>query len=463
MKNWGWIVAGLALVAFVFAMSFVAQFNPESGKGQVASVSSSQADSKPLEPRFATRQVPDGDSEPLPQEQYNPGHQDYWFINPHPTAIRFGLEGKKCTCTGVKVFTIPVDHPWWKGDGAAFVKDGQPQAEELQRQWKSPAVLGLSQSIEGIELLGRTESASPPAVELAPGQAGFLRMGWKNEKVQRDVMSATLWLGKPENRDRIRIEAAIHTHPVLYVLEDYIDLGTLNASDRGQATGKLTVVLPTREKLPVNAMILNPSARDRVKLGEASPISGEALGALRKESRVPVKAAFTIPIKATWRISGEEYPEIGPFIKRVEVVTSDPGVNLQAQRSSPVRVVGKVEGDIEVVGTNERGHVMLNRFERQEGARAEAALETREAGLTLKVDRSRTAPFLEAQIDKSPKRSGDRFRWRLLVKVNPGTVSGEFPRGLDPNPAYRDSAVYVTIEGQASRTVRIPVEGRADN
>lgn len=160
---------------------------------------------------------------------------------------------------------------------------------------------------------------------------------------------------------------------------------------------------------------------------------------------------------------GEEYPEIGPFIKRVEVVTSDPGVNLQAQRSSPVRVVGKVEGDIEVVGTNERGHVMLNRFERQEGARAEAALETREAGLTLKVDRSRTAPFLEAQIDKSPKRSGDRFRWRLLVKVNPGTVSGEFPRGLDPNPAYRDSAVYVTIEGQASRTVRIPVEGRADN
>ena len=463
MKNWGWIVAGLALVAFVFTMSFVAQFNPESGKGQVASVAPASNQQRALEPRFVTRQIPDGDADALPQEQFNPGFQDFWFINPHASPVRFGLEGKKCTCTGVQVFVVPKEHPWWKGEGSAFVKDGLPQVDELQKQSKSPLLTGLMKNLEGVELLGRLESSLPPAIDLAPGQAGFVRMGWKNEKVQRDVMSATLWIGTSENRDHIRLEAAIQTHPVLYMLDDFIDLGTLNATDRSQATGKLTIVLPTREKLPLKAEILNASDRERIALGEATPITGEGLGNLRKEVRVPVKAAFTIPIKATWKAPGEEYPEIGPFIKRIEVTTDEPGVNAQAQRSSPVRLFGKVEGDIEVIGTNQRGHVLLNRFERQEGSKAEAALESKEPGLVLKIDRQRTAPFLDAEIDKSPKRSGDRFRWRLLVKVGPGKVSGEFPRGLDPNPAYRDSAVYVTIDGQASRTVRIPVEGRADN
>jgi hypothetical protein len=463
MKNWGWIVAGLAFVAFVFAMSFVAQFNPESGKGQVASVTPSTSEARALEPRFVTRQIPDGDADALPQEQFNAGFQDYWFINPHTTPVRFGLEGKKCTCTGVQVFVVPSDHPWWKGEGAAFVKDGQPLVDELQKQSKSPQLTSLLKSLEGVELLGRSESSIPPAIDLAPGQAGFVRMGWKNEKVQRDVMSATLWIGKPENRNHIRLEAAIHTHPVLYLLDDFVDLGTLNANDRSQAEGKLKIVLPTREKLPLKAEILNASPKERIILGEASPLTGEGLGALRKEVRIPVKAAYTISVKASWKAPGEEYPEIGPFIKRVEVSTDEPGVNAQAQRSTPVRVFGKVEGDIEVVGTNQRGHVMLNRFERQEGSKAEAALESKEPGLVLKIDRQRTASFLDAEIDKSPKRSGDRFRWRLLVKVGPGKVSGEFPRGLDPNPAYRDSAVYVTIDGQASRTVRIPVEGRADN
>lgn len=463
MKNWGWIVAGLALVILVFAMSFVAQFNPESGKGQVSTVAPSAQEPRALEPRFVTRQVPDGESDPLPQEQFNPGFQDFWFTNPHPEPIRFGLEGKKCTCTGVTVFVVPTDHPWWKAEGAGFMKNGEPQVDDLQKQWKTPVVAKLADSISGVELLGRLESTVPPAINLAPGQAGFVRMGWKNEKIQRDVMSATLWLGRPENRDHIRLEAAIHTHPVLYMLDDFIDMGTLNATDRGQASSKLTIVLPTRDKLPLKASILNPSAVERIVLGEATPVTGEGLGTLRKDVRVPIKAAYTIPIKATWKAAGEAYPEIGPFIKRIEVSTDEPGVNTQAQRSTPIRVVGKVEGDIEVVGTNERGHVLLNRFERQEGSKAEAALESKEAGLILNIDRQRTASFLDAEIDKSPRSAGDRFRWRLLVKIGPGKVSGEFPRGLDPNPAYRDSAIYVTINGQASRTVRIPVEGRADN
>lgn len=463
MNKWGWIVAGLGLAALVFAMSFVAQFNPESGKGQVASVSNPTNEARALEPRFVTRQVPDAESDPLPQEQFNPGYQDYWFINPHGSPIRFGLEGKKCTCTGVQVFVVPMDHPWWKGEGVVFVKDGKPEIEEIQKQWKSPAVTGLMKNLEGVELMTRVESAAQPSIEVAPGQAGFVRMGWKNEKLQRDVMSATLWIGRPENRESLRIEAAIHTHPVLYTLEDFIDLGTLNATDRTQAESRITIVLPTRESLPLKATILNPSPREKVVLGSAVPITGERLGTMRKEMRIPVKAAYTIPIRATWKTEGEQYPEIGPFIKRIEVNTDEPGVNAQAQRSSPIRLVGKVEGDIEVVGTNERGNVMLNRFERQEGAKAEAALESKEPGLVIKVDRERTSPFLEAEIDKSPRKAGDRFRWRLLVKVGPGKVSGEFPRGLDPNPAYRDSAVYVTIGGQASRTVRIPVEGRADN
>ncbi len=464
MKSWVWLLAVAIIIAFVFGLSFVAQFNPETGKGQASAVNTKTAsESKILEPRFVTRQVPDGESDPLPQEQYNPGYQDYWFINPHPTAVRFGLEGKKCTCTGVQVFLVPPDHAWWRAEGAAFVKDGQIQVEVLQKEFRSPAVIALMKKLEGVELLSRVETTLPPAIDVQPGQVGFVRMGWKNEKIQRDVMSATLWLGQPELRDNIRLEAAIHTHAVLYVLDDVIDVGTLNSTDRTKAEAKITIVCSTREKLPLKAAFINPVERESIVIGSVKEVSGEALGNLRRDVKVPVKAAYTIPLTAKWQGSGDGYPEIGPFIRRIEVGTSDETVDAKAQKSGPIRIVGKIEGDIEVVGTSERGNVLLNRFERQEGARAEVALESRNPGMRLKIDRQRTASFIDAELDKSPRPSGDKFRWRLQVRVGPGKVSGEFPRGLDPNPIYRDSAVYVIIEGDTPRTVRIPVEGRADN
>lgn len=464
MKNWVWLLVAAGIVGFVFGLSFVAQFNPETGKGQATVVSSkSGAESKALEPRFVTRQVPDGESDPLPQEQFNPGFQDYWFINPHATAVRFGLEGKKCTCTGVQVYLVPAGHPWWQGEGAAFFKDGQILVDALQKECRSKAVAALIKNLEGVELLSRVETTVPPAIDVQPGQVGFVRMGWKNEKIQRDVMSATLWLGQPELRDNLRIEAAIHTHPVLYVLDDVIDVGTLNASDRTKAEAKVTVVCPTREKLVLGAAFINPLEREMIVIGGVKEISGEALAALRRDVKVPVKSAYTIPLKATWQALGESYPEIGPFIRRIEVSTPDATVDSKARKSNPIRIVGKIEGDIEVVGTSERGNVLLNRFERQEGARAEVALESRDPGMRFRIDRQRTASFLDAELDKSPRPSGDKFRWRLQVRVGPGKVSGEFPRGLDPNPVYRDSAVYVIIEGDTPRTVRIPVEGRADN
>lgn len=105
MKSWVWLLAVAIIIAFVFGLSFVAQFNPETGKGQASAVNTKTAsESKILEPRFVTRQVPDGESDPLPQEQYNPGYQDYWFINPHPTAVRFGLKVRNAPAREFRCF-----------------------------------------------------------------------------------------------------------------------------------------------------------------------------------------------------------------------------------------------------------------------------------------------------------------------------------------------------------------------
>ena len=115
---------------------------------------------------------------------------------------------------------------------------------------------------------------------------------------------------------------------------------------------------------------------------------------------------------------------------------------------------------MEVVGTDDRGYVLLNRFERQDGTRTAVILETRDPGLTLEVDKERSPTFVQVEIDKRPKVSGERLRWEMRLVVPPGKVSGDFPRA---EGVYRDCAVFLKIGGEKPRSLRIPISGRADN
>ena len=463
MKSWGWLAAVVLLVGVVFGITFMSNYDPEMGK-VVQRTTKSAANVNPeetsLEPEFATKVFPPGDTDSLLQEYYKPGHHDYWMTNPHPTAIKFGLEGKKCTCTSVFYFKVPLDHAWWQGDGKGFLKNGKPDMTLLQEAQGGPKFAELEKTLKQIELTDKQSM-----VEMAPGEVGLVRMTWKNEKLQKDVMTATMWMGKPELRQYVRVEARINTAPLLMISDSAIDLGVLNSTGKPSAERQISVISPTRSNLEVADLNVRlTSARsvgkECVVVKEVRKASEAQLKQKQLESENPIRTLFFVTIGATWTpVSGGE-PEIGPLVRRLEVSLKKTDVPEQARDALPVRIGCRVEGDIEVLGTDERGYLLLHRFERQDGSRAMVQLEARDAGLSLEVDRENSAPFVQVELDKRPKPFGDKFRWDLRAVVLPGKVSGEFPRS---EGVYKDCAIFVKIGGEKPRTIRIPITGRADN
>jgi hypothetical protein len=55
--------------------------------------------------------------------------------------------------------------------------------------------------------------------------------------------------------------------------------------------------------------------------------------------------------------------------------------------------------------------------------------------------------------------AGGRRTWLLTLEILPNRVSGTFPRR--DSVSYRDTAIYLRIEGAADRRLRIPVSGKA--
>jgi len=464
MKSWGWVAAVILLVGVVFGITFMSNFDPEMGK--VASTGNSSGagaggkqETSP-EPVLAARVFPPGDTDSLLQEHFKPGHHDYWMTNPHQTPVKFGLEGKKCTCTSVYYFKLPLDHPWWKGDGKGFLKDGKPDLALLQDAQGGPKFSELEKTLTQYELTDRQTE-----VEIAPGEVGVLRMTWKNEKLQKDTMTATLWLGKKDWRQYVSVEARINTAPLLLLPEAAVDLGRLNATGNPSAEREIPVYCPTRASFQVSDLDVRlsssrPVNKECVAIKEVRKASEAQLKQKQVETEAPMQSLFFITLRATWTPLEGGQPEIGPLVRRLEVSLKNPDVPEQAKSATPLRVSCRIDGDVEVLGTDERGYVLLNRFERQDGSRATAQLETLDAGLSMEIDRESTAPFVQVELDKRPKVVGERFRWELRITVPPGKVSGEFPRS---EGIYKDCAVFVKIGGEKPRLLRIPITGRADN
>lgn len=462
MKTWVWVLAVFLLVGVVFGITFMSNYDPEMGKQVPSNVNNAKGGPEETspEPEFAIKVFPPGDTDSLLQEHYKPGHHDYWLTNPHKVPIRFGLEGKKCTCTSVYYWKVPLDHPWWKGDGKEFLKDGKPDLTLIQNAQGGPKFSDLEKILTQVELTDRQS-----VVEMAPGEIGVVRMTWKNEKTQKDTMTATFWLGKPEIRQYVRLEARINTMPVLSLPELTLDLGDLNSTGKSYVERQIQVQCPTRPNLEISDLNIQLTStrgvtKENVVIKEVRKASEAQLKQKQTEVETPIRSLFFVTLRGTWEPVGGGQPEIGPMVRRLEISIKKPDVAEQARSAPPIRIGLRIEGDIEVLGTDERGYVLMNRFERQDGTRATAQLESRDPSMVLEVDKERTAPFVQVELDKRPKQLGERFRWEMRIVVPPGKVSGEFPR---TEGAYKDCAIFLKVGGDKPRSLRIPITGRADN
>jgi hypothetical protein len=100
-------------------------------------------------------------------------------------------------------------------------------------------------------------------------------------------------------------------------------------------------------------------------------------------------------------------------------------------------------------------------FQRGLGSKKELKIETDLQGIDLELDISKTTTYLKVKLVSGwPQDVSGRRTWKYSIEIAPNTVSGPFPRD---DEFFRDSSFYLKSQGNASRSIRVPVEGRADN
>ncbi len=168
-----------------------------------------------------------------------------------------------------------------------------------------------------------------------------------------------------------------------------------------------------------------------------------------------IQSGYRIPLTLRAKAKDGTPMDWGHFRRLVRLTSEDEGIE-----PVEVKVTGEVHGEV-TVGDQGRGTITLGPFRRSRGARGAIALQTDVQNLKLNLDSARLPPYLKVRFPKEPEKTANGHRtWLLEVEVPPNTARGDFPRADDP--AYRDSAIYVTTEEKPPRSIRIPVIGTAN-
>ena len=141
----------------------------------------------------------------------------------------------------------------------------------------------------------------------------------------------------------------------------------------------------------------------------------------------------------------------GPFKARIRVTCED-------DTMEPILclVYGRLRGDVYIKGDTAAGMLRFSNFDASKGTGSQSVtLQSDVPDLELEVDTERTKPYVQVV---EFKKLEDGKRWLLRAKIAPNKALGPVPREDDD---YFDSAIYVKTKGNATRSLRIPVEGEA--
>jgi len=170
---------------------------------------------------------------------------------------------------------------------------------------------------------------------------------------------------------------------------------------------------------------------------------------------VPITASYTVP-------GGKDLMELGPFSRQIEfIITKNNQKDLESETRVEARITGKVEGEFRILDAEQRGRLSMGVFQRGLGAKKELKIETDLPGIDLELDMPKTTAYLKVKLVPGwPQDVSGRRTWKYSIEIAPNSVSGPFPRD---DEFFRDSSFYLKSQGNASRSIRVPVEGRADN
>ena len=207
-----------------------------------------------------------------------------------------------------------------------------------------------------------------------------------------------------------------------------------------------------------------PRPDETILIGKPVPLTNEELKNDEKLfNGIPLLCGYLIPVTASYNVpGGKDLMELGPFTRQIEfIITKNSQKDLESDTRVETKINGKVEGEFRILDAEQRGRLSMGVFQRGLGAKKELKIETDLQGIDLELDVAKTTSYLKVKaVPGWPQDILGRRTWKYSIEILPNTVSGPFPRD---DEFFRDSSFYLKSKGNTSRSIRVPVEGRADN
>jgi hypothetical protein len=348
-----------------------------------------------------------------------------------------------CTCTRLKVLI-------------GMVSDAErPKLAALK---ELPVGPHLEPYLGGIQwnYLEYDPTRGPSAPVTFPGSDAngpafaVVRMAWETTDIKTTTLKAELIGRQGSAADRLDFEVPITvTAPVLSSTSptDTLYLGDINPGERKEASFFLWS--PTRDKFDANVELSVPDPC--ITVSPPRPLSAAELKSLPAELAAKAqttaitnpKCAYEIKVSVSEHV-GDHQLELGPFSRRIVV-------NRGTETELVIGLAGTIRGPIRVGDAVDRDRIDLRVFRADQGAGKTVNVTSAVPTMQLTVDHVHP-DSVQAELVQIKTAAGAPAGWKLTVVVPPNAQAGPLPA---------DAAIYLKMNTNPPRRVRIPVGGNA--
>jgi hypothetical protein len=459
-------VLALALVALIGVVTYFKMNLPTNARGNPGRAT---PDDQPQALNFPEVTWPTVTTDPTKMQASAPppefewhqlGHHDFWFQNDTDKAVQMGLVRTTCKCTSVMIALAP--EGWEKEKGR---KAGAAEAAAVIGSGGLLGALGQAAAGDSREsdpapdlnwqtLVSETVKNDAGGVVVPPKGRGWVRVGWKSEKLGPERLSLDLWTDPPGPQP-IHLEVGVFLVEPVYVepKEATID-EPINVGDPPRMMS-FFCWSPTRDHFRVEPEPADVQKQKHPFITVGSPVPAtdverKALADALKR-KWGVRAAYRVPVTVRERLPDGRQSDLGPFHKSFTLTTDT------ADEPLVVTVLGTVKGDVTVISDSDLpDRIRLVPFPTHFGVSKTVAVEA-DPGAKLEVVRH--PEFMQVELKEEPMAAADRKTWTLTVTILPDQVHGKFPRPDDPS--LQDTSVYLETQSKPPRRIRIPVSGEA--
>ena len=369
-------------------------------------------------------------------ERGTKGNYDFLLSNSNDKPVTVTLNGTSCKCTSVEFAVLP------------------PAARSKLKELNDlPAGKKLEPFLDGAKwepmLQDKSKPTIPMTIPAADGVPQFaaVRLKWDTKDPQTTRLTAKFNARLAAAVDYWDFEVPlVIVPPVMVAPQEGLSVGELYADavrdvsifvwsatrDHFDAKVELSMPDPCIVVSPPRPLVADELKNLSAHLAEA--------GIATHKSRP--KCGYEIKVNVAEH-RDKSQAELGPLARRIFV-------NRGTETELFVILTGNVKGPIQVGEPADRDRIDLRVFRADRGTDKTVSITTTDPKLQLKV--SRLIPdAVQAELQESKSESGPSS-WTLTVVVPPNAQAGPFPS---------DSAIYLEMNTNPPRRIRIPLVGNA--